>query len=187
MGHAAQSIRARADLHDNQKVVCFTETPLEHINLLTEEIEGREVSFEPYGIALTKRTARRLGVNPVWYLDITPGHGWLTEPINRMIDAEMAANTFATSDVARLTPFIEQMGTMAGRYRKEFWWEREWRHVGHFTLAPHQIGIAPAADHVLFDAASAAAQRSIVWIDATWGLEQIIGHLAGFPSDDIGV
>ncbi len=31
---------------DSQKCVCFTETPLEHVNLLTEKIEGRQCQFD---------------------------------------------------------------------------------------------------------------------------------------------
>jgi hypothetical protein len=38
---------------------------------------------------------------------------------------------FDQQPVAKLTPFIEQMGTGESsatrpRYQKEFWWEREW-------------------------------------------------------------
>ena len=35
----------------------------------------------PYGMAITKQTARTCGVNPVRYLDITPGRDWLTSPL----------------------------------------------------------------------------------------------------------
>ena len=95
---------------DTQKVVCFTETPLEHVHLLTDEIEGRRFKFGPYGVAITKRAARIRDVNPVWYLDITPGHDWLTRPLESIIDAEIRAGAFSASDIAKLTPFIEQMG-----------------------------------------------------------------------------
>ena len=61
----------------SQHCVCFTETPLEYTHLLLADIEHRDMHFEPYGIAITKRIGRRRGVNPVWYLDITPGHSWL--------------------------------------------------------------------------------------------------------------
>jgi hypothetical protein len=41
------------------------------------QIEGRSVQLEPYGIAITKKLGRKGGVNPVWYLDMTPGHAGL--------------------------------------------------------------------------------------------------------------
>lgn len=130
---------------NTQKVVCFTETPLEHVRLLVEEIQGRKFKFGPYGIAISKRTARVWGVNPVWYLDITPGHHWLTEPLNKIIDKEIQGMAFVTSEIAQLTPFIEQMGT-GEDYFKEYWWEREWRHVGDLSLVMKFIIICPEED-----------------------------------------
>src|SRR4051794_34015473 len=52
-----------------QKCVCFTETPLEYVHLLLQQIDNRQVQFEPYGIAFPKKLGRARGVNPVWYID----------------------------------------------------------------------------------------------------------------------
>src|SRR5262249_50932422 len=113
-----------------QKVVCFTETPLEYLHLLVEPIAGRQFQFEPYGIGLTKKLGRQASINPVWYVDISPTHDWLTVPLNNLVNAAKTPGPFATSDIAKITPFIEQMGSQPGNYTKEFWWEREWRHQG---------------------------------------------------------
>jgi hypothetical protein len=166
---------------DTQKVVCFTETPLEHVRLLTEEIQGRRFKFGPYGIAITKRAARIWDVNPVWYLDITPGHNWLTKPLQSIIDAEIHAGTFSKSDISKLTPFIEQMGT-GPDYFKEYWWEREWRHVGDFHLNIRFIVICPEED---YDEVTDSLLPQMPVIDPDWSLEKIIGKLAGFKSEDI--
>jgi len=166
---------------DTQKVVCFTETPLEHVHLLTDEIEGRKFKFGPYGVAITKRVARKCGVNPVWYLDITPGHSWLTKPLENIIDAEIHANTFSGSDIAKLTPFIEQMGT-GPIYFKEYWWEREWRYAGDFHLIMKFIVICPEQD---YDEVTNSLFPKMPYIDPNWSLEQIIGRLAGFKSEEI--
>ena len=120
-GQALERVAGNAVDEASQRVVCFTETPLEHIHLLTSDIEDRHVTFGPYGIALTKRIARSRGTNPVWYVDITPGHQWLTNPLNSLIDAAIGSGNFSNSDIAKLAPFIEQMGTQQGNYRKEFW------------------------------------------------------------------
>jgi hypothetical protein len=37
---------------NTQKVVCFTETPLEHVRLLVEEIQGRKFKFGPMALQL---------------------------------------------------------------------------------------------------------------------------------------
>lgn len=170
---------------DSQKVVCFTETPLEHVRLLTEPIQGRRFEFGPYGIAITKRSARKWGVNPIWYLDITPEHNWLTKPLQNLIDSEISNKTFATSSIAKLTPFIEQMGTgvgTEGEYFKEYWWEREWRYVGNFSLHMKFIVICPEQDH---DEVIDPSLQKMPFIDPSWSLEQIIGRLAGFKAEDI--
>lgn len=46
-GHAAARLKQCGWVLQSQYCVCFTETPLEHVTLLTEEIEGRQIKFEP--------------------------------------------------------------------------------------------------------------------------------------------
>jgi Putative abortive phage resistance protein AbiGi, antitoxin len=186
-GQARTRVDGDAAAEASQRVACFTETPLEHVHLLTEDIDARQVRFAPYGIALTKQIARTRGVNPVWYVDITPGHNWLTNPLNALIDQGIAAGNFAGSDIAKITPFIEQMGTQPPNYRKEFWWEREWRHSGDFELPQRFIGVCPTAEHAQMVALVEGTERQAVWIDATWGLEEIIGRLAGFAAEEVSV
>ncbi|MBX9771721.1 MAG: hypothetical protein K2X29_10135, partial [Candidatus Obscuribacterales bacterium] len=53
---------------------------------MTQEIQGRRIRLAPYGVAITKVQGRRYGLNPVWYLDITPGHDWLTTPVNSLVE-----------------------------------------------------------------------------------------------------
>jgi hypothetical protein len=97
--------------------------------------------------------ARDAGINPVWYTDITPGHDWLMNSVNQLIDSALdhlqqlraggdAVTTFGQYAIAKLTPFIEQMGS-GPNYRKEFWWEREWRYCGDMVLPLHFIVVAP--------------------------------------------
>ncbi|MBA7628591.1 hypothetical protein ES703_36080 [subsurface metagenome] len=168
-----------------QNVVCFTETPLEHVHLLTEEIQGRKFEFSPYGIAITKRTARMFNVNPIWYIDITWGHTWLANYLDGIIDPEIQNNTFAVSDIAKLTPFIETMG-QGPTYFKEYWWEREWRHVGDYALQFNKfLIICPEEDFQEVSNVSNASIKVTPFIDPIWSLEQIIGRLAGFKSEDI--
>jgi hypothetical protein len=181
----------------SQNCVCFSETPLEHVHLLIGPIEDRQCQFEPYGVAITKKQGRRMGVNPIWYQDITPGHGWLSPSVEHLIEIAIATGDFPGSDIARLTPFIEQMGTGqnavgVGGYRKEFWWEREWRHVGDFLLPPKVIALCPVGEILEIKAVieslpnQEARILEPVFIDPRWGLEKIIGRLAGFAMNDLG-
>jgi hypothetical protein len=199
-GSAISAITEVSDIA-SQKCVCFTETPLEHLHLFFERITDlvRNCDFAPYGLAITKRVARESAVNPVWYTDISPtGHNWLMNSVNELVAealAQVAAErqedagaSFRQKSIARLTPFIEQMGHRGGSYRKEFWWEREWRHVGDFLLPRRYIVIAPQSEHAAFLAiANVGGITRASAIDANWGLEEIIGRLAGFSDDQVGV
>ena len=192
-----------------QRTVCFTETPLEHVWMLVEEIADRQVNLEPYGIAFTKSWARRRGVNPIWYLDITRGHDWLTTPVNTLVteavdgragrwDPDAGAwvpYALVEHPVLRLAPFFEQMGSPAER-RKEFWWEREWRHVGDLTFnRPDVVALfVPFADHEafhrdwseIFGNLGYATDWPFALLDPTWGLERMIASLARVQPADVG-
>jgi len=43
------------------KVVCFSETPLEHTYTLFQDIAGRDIHLSTYGVAFTRDVARRYG------------------------------------------------------------------------------------------------------------------------------
>lgn len=181
-----------------QRVVCFTETPLENVSLLAEHIDGREMQFSPYGIAISRKQGRKRGVNPVWYLDITPGHDWLTQPINTLIQEAIDKGQFKDQPISKISPFLEQMGTHTsgiepweGSYRKEFWWEREWRHTGNFDLPTNYIILCPSSEILTVKAAIDELDEfdrpnKVSYIDPRWSLEMIIGKLAGFGSDELG-
>jgi hypothetical protein len=169
------------------------------MHLLLEEITDlkRKCTFAPYGIAFTKRIARETGVNPVWYTDITAnGHEWLMNAVNHLINAAVKdliqsrsqgddEAHFNDYSIAQIAPYIEQMGT-GPRYRKEFWWEREWRHRGDYPLPARFIIVAPESEHE--EIAEIAGQKYTlpVLIDPHWGLEEIIGRLAGFTPAQVG-
>lgn len=184
----ATSLLERKRLGDlkSQKCVSFSETPLEHLDCLTSDISGRRFSLSPYGLAFTKTTARRMGVNPIWYVDITPGHDWLMKPINQLIDQELRRRKkFSRSPLAKITPFIEQMGSGLGRsgygYRKEFWWEREWRHRGDFSFTLQAVAIGFAPEHRVkeFEKFTEKLGRRVRFLDPKWSLEKMIAHLSG--------
>jgi hypothetical protein len=53
--HGLQTLKGIADpalrdaVLESQRVVCFTETPMEHVKFHLEPIDGRRIQFEPYG------------------------------------------------------------------------------------------------------------------------------------------
>jgi hypothetical protein len=145
-------------LYSSQLVVCLTETPLEHVWMMCEEIADRAQPLAPYGLAFSKPCARAAGANPIWYVDtLRTGHrgwDWLTIPLNvvketlneggktyaepfNLDDAaspERSGLPLEQSPIAQVSPFIETMGPVRPQgetRRREFWWEREWRFRGN--------------------------------------------------------
>jgi len=187
-GPAVQALTNAGQPTNHQHCACFTETPLEHVSLLAQPIdEPRNIQFAPYGIAITRKQGRRRGVNPVWYLDMTPGHPWLTESVRLLVQEAIERGPYINSPLACLTPFMDWMGVW-DTGRKEFWWEREWRHHGHFNLPPTYIVLAPEAEHEELEmvADSESVAQCVRFVDPAWSLEMIIGRLAGFEDKDLG-
>lgn len=190
MGWAADQDVAGDAAKQSQRVVSFSETPLEHIYSLVADIADRRVRLQPYGLALTKMKARVLGVNPVWYVDMTIGRTWQqAAALNQMADVAKTGGSFHTQPVASILPFIEPMGTWINRQR-EFWWEREWRHAGDLRiddLGDVALWLSPENeidDLVAFvQSRDGMAGRPVHCVDPRWGMEQIIASLVG--QDDI--
>ncbi len=179
---------------ESQEVVSFSETPLEHIYSLFADIEGRRVNLQGYGVAFTKMVARERGANPVWYVDRTAGasHQWRVaaalDDLARFAVASPADPQSA--NVGKILPFFEVMGTWPDS-QKEFWWEREWRHVGHFEFDLEEVALwlAPEQEHAHFEAVldkalGPGAQRPRC-VDPEWGLERIIARLVGLKQSQV--
>lgn len=187
-GPAAKRLQQKGGKdYESQKCVSFSETPLEHLYCLAQEIPQRKFRLSPYGLVFTKMTARKRGLNPIWYVDITPGHDWLMGPINVLIDRDVSRlKRFRKSHFAQISPFIEQMGSGPGKsgigYRKEFWWEREWRYRGDFSflLSDVVMGVAPGRGVGEFEKLTKKLGGQIPFVDPKWSLEKMIAHLAGY-------
>ncbi len=189
-GMARELAAANDEVAVTQRCVCFTETPLEQVWMMTREIDLRQIRLQPYGLAFTKVFGRRRGVNPVWYLDITPGHDWLTNAVNSLVEVSRRGESFSISSpppdvtgalikapgpeydpILQITPFIEQMGPIGGGSKKEFWWEREWRKVGDFTFSASYTHVVaafvPEADHNAFrDDLVVALNKTVDWVES---------------------
>lgn len=172
---------------NSQRVVCFSEAPLEQVYSLAADIVGRRERLEPYGLVFTKMVARRKGANPIWYVDMSPsGRIWvIRDALAGLLDeaAALGEEGFAGHHAAAIFPFAEQMGTWPSKgTQKEFWWEREWRHVGPFPFTAGELALilAPEEHHQELGKVS---ERPC--IDATWSLERMIAHLASISPEDV--
>lgn len=170
------------EAEESQRVVSFSEVPLQHIYSLFARIPRRSVPLQPYGLAFTKMVARRKGVNPVWYVDMTPRRNWVVaKALDELREQAIKSGNFPAHPGSKILPFVEPMGTWRQRQR-EFWWEREWRHLGNFdfTLEEVALVLCPESEHETFES---RAPRKCV--DPTWSLERMLAKLVGLTSSDV--
>ncbi len=197
MGIALQHVKGHMEAENSQKVVSFSEAPLDQLWLFVEDLEPpRQVHLSKYGLAFPRQRARRLGINPVWYIDKTPGREWLhgplgdAKPLNRLIESIPPAK-FPESAISHITPFIEPMGTWATGQR-EFYWEREWRCRGAVRFYGDDIafGLCPEDDIEPFEQWVAKLplygirNHPLRFVDPAWGLEEILAVLSGLDWKD---
>ena len=109
---------------------------------------------------------------------MTPGSSWaIAEALDRLRDEARTSPAGVMSHaVSSILPFVEQMGTWP-HSRKEFSWEREWRHLGSLRFARRDVTVVlcPEQDIEEFEALGYRA------IDASWSLEKMIASLAVTP------
>ncbi|MCX6125754.1 MAG: hypothetical protein NTV34_13560 [Proteobacteria bacterium] len=116
--------------------VCFTETPIEHVHVQMREISGRNLHFEPYGLAFWESAIRKGGGNPLFYFDST----------NQAVIASLDA-VAVSDDCERFKntlPLYESFGPSLYSPKREvdFRWEREWRVVGDFAFTASDVAFA---------------------------------------------
>ena len=175
--------------------VCFTETPLEYLSLLCGEIQGRTVQLSEWGIAFTKYRARLLGANPIAYVHGFPNQGG---GAYQMATALNALSNSLQADLSGQTPLAQHLRTAAeivlsssSRMERagtpnEWWWEREWRRVGHFDFQLEHIAFGLCPRHVVQEMEEWSSEQlgePLRWISPSWTVEETVGHLAAVEED----
>jgi len=153
-------------LQDKFKVVCFTETPLDQIDVLLTDVIERDFKLEPYGLVFEKRYIREKGGNPVFYVTkeiARPLYDSLYNPLcteaNEQIDEK-------TCKLLALVTLCEE--------RNDWHWEREWRIVGDlvFELSDIYCGLCPKEEIPNFE-----SKYGVTFIDPSWGISKILDKL----------
>lgn len=146
------------------KVVCFTETPLDLVDILLLELEGRYFfKPKPYGLVFTKDFIRQRGGNPVFYVSkIIFDSLWKAYKNAKERNFDQGDNKF----LALVNYCDEQM---------DFHWEREWRVVGNldFELSDVYLAFCPEKHMADFE----EKFNELTFIDPKWGIYQILEKL----------
>jgi hypothetical protein len=129
--------------------VCFTETPVDHVHVQCQKIIGRQLPFEPYGLAFFEENVRPRG-NPLFYFDTD------NQPVRNAMDA-LVINPLCTT-FQKFLPLVETFGKpthpqLVTAQEIDFRWEREWRVPGNFDFTFNDIafGLCEDADVAFFE------------------------------------
>jgi hypothetical protein len=159
------------------RAVCFTETPIDHVYLQTLDIQGRQLHFQPYGLAFAESTIRAKGGNPITYVDTTNA--------NVRLSLDSIPTSSICQNMRHLMPFIEGFGPPwfqppSSPSEIDFRWEREWRIAGDFTFEAQQIayGICPTSETGYFEALTG---NTIPFVDPTQHIELVKMKLRSYP------
>ncbi|MCL5886786.1 MAG: abortive infection system antitoxin AbiGi family protein [Actinobacteria bacterium] len=157
---------------DSQKVVCFSEAPLD---VLDRIIRNRG----PYGIAFSKDFIISRGGGSVWYVE--PDSEAAAAVLEVILPSESSASP--QNPAWSITPFIEFVG--AGP-NGPFRWEREWRHVGHlcfnqvepsFLFIPEELHDAARAFFEDARAENLGPCYECKFLDARWERKRVLAEL----------
>jgi hypothetical protein len=163
--------RKLADLGDSQRVVCFSEIPLDMLDRLVERRSR-------YGIGFRKDVLVGKGGTPLWYVDDESPQA---EAVREIVRTKIAEGIDPTDPFWKLTPFIDHPGVYNGR-RYRFEWEREWRVAGGVRFTPEDVAFLFIPEENHEDARQFFADVEIehsgpvyecAYIDPGWSIEQI--------------
>jgi len=125
-----------ASLKDKFRAVCFTETPIDQINVLLYKVVNRKFEPEPFGLVFEKSCIREQGGNPVFYVTKK-----IARPLMDLIyDEYVKGNAEVPDGICKLLALV----TVCEVYN-DWHWEREWRIVGDFGFQLKDIycGLCP--------------------------------------------
>jgi len=119
IGHEYGLFAPAAEGNDSLKEliqsVSFTETPLEHLELFSNQ-------YSKFGIVFKKDFIMKNGGNPIFNISTLYGN----ELKKAALDLIRIEN-YDTRDIASLLPFFNIFGIDASGRTIDFYWEREWR------------------------------------------------------------
>lgn len=157
-----------SSIKDLFKVTCFTETPLDQIDILLEEIPERWFTFKPYGLVFKKEYIRQQGGNPVFYVT-----GVLSKALWRLYKDAIKGGY--NREENKLLALVNKCDD-----KIDFHWEREWRIVGNlqFKLNDVYCGLCPKKDMPYFE-----SKYEVIFIDPTWGINKILDKLVNLSKE----
>lgn len=151
---------------DKFQVTCFTETPLSQLGQLAQEIQGRSINLEPYGIAFKRTFIVGRGAQPVTYINSYGSDKTVRKAYDDLYEA--AAGYDFDCDWWKMLPFVSAMHA-----NYDFSWEREWRIQGSVRFTFDDIAFVILPDGCGQSIRSLLAQQGVLAISLWWPPERI--------------
>jgi hypothetical protein len=156
------------NLQNKFKVVCFTETPIDQIDVLLAEVTGRVFKPKPYGLVFQKEYVRREGGNPIFYTTKEIARP-LWQSYWPLCNGSIQQSSEELCKLLALVSVCEE--------GNDWHWEREWRIVGDlkFSLTGIYCGLCPENDISYFE----RHYKPVKFISPNWGINKILDRLVG--------
>jgi len=155
-----------ASVIDKFLVVCFTETPIDQIDVLLNKKVQKQFNPEPYGLVFKKEYIRDNGGNPVFYTTLK-----IAKPLWQYLYQPYVEGKEQVPDDA-----LCKLLALVTKCQKgdDFHWEREWRIVGDlkFDLNDVYCGLCPQEERPNFE-----SKYGVKFIDPYWGINKILDKL----------
>jgi len=158
-----------SSLQNKFKVVCFTETPLDQIDVLLNKVIGRNFEPKPYGLVFEKKYIREKGGNPVFYVTKE-----IARPLYDSLYIPLCAE--GEEQISEKICKLLALVTICEEWN-DWHWEREWRIAGNleFDLNDIYCGLCPEEDIDHFE----NVYEPLIFISPYWGINKILDKLVG--------
>ena len=154
---------------DNFRVVCFTEKPINQIDVILDRSIKRQFNPEPYGLVFTKEYIREVkGGNPVFYVTLK-----IARPLwKHLYQPYVEGKDNLPYDLCKLLALVTEC-----QKGNDFHWEREWRVVGNleFQFSEVYCGLCPEDEISYFE----SKYPPIKFISPTWDYKKILAKGIG--------
>ncbi len=164
-----------ASLIEKFKVVCFTETPIDQIDILLNRVSGRNFKPDPYGLVFKKEYIREKGEgNPVFYVTKK-----IVKPLwDSLYEPHVEGKKQTSEKVEKICKLLALVTVC--KKGNDWHWEREWRIVGNlvFNLSDIYCGLCPEGDIPYFE-----NKYSLNFISPYWGINKILDKLVNLSKE----
>ena len=161
-------------LVDSQRVVCFSEIPLDRLDRLVARRRSR------YGVGFTQDWITQAGGARVWYVDRDSAAYRAFQELLRQRLRPWDAN----DPLWALTPFIDFPGEY-GDTSYRFEWEREWRVPGSVGFSPENVAFLFGPEEAHSEMVEKVGSNYLCpCIDPLWPDDRIQEALAAMPVPD---